>query len=49
MCSDLLAWWTPPRRHPMFFSDGAEDRQAINGATFLIPPWCGRYSVAVCF
>ena len=35
--SDLLAWWTPPRRHPMFFSDGAEDRLAINGATFPHP------------
>jgi PRTRC genetic system protein B len=30
--SDLLAWWTPPRLHRMFFSDGAEDRQAIDGA-----------------
>src|SRR5438270_9882056 len=26
--SDLLAWWTPPRLHRMFFSDGAEDRKA---------------------
>jgi PRTRC genetic system protein B len=30
--SDLLVWWTPPRQHRMFFSEGAEDRQAINGA-----------------
>jgi PRTRC genetic system protein B len=30
--SDLLVWWTPPRQHRMFFSDGAEDRQPINGA-----------------
>jgi PRTRC genetic system protein B len=30
--SDLLVWWTPPRQHRMFFSGGAEDRQAINGA-----------------
>jgi PRTRC genetic system protein B len=29
--SDLLVWWTPQRLHPMFFSDGAEDRHAING------------------
>jgi PRTRC genetic system protein B len=28
---DLLAWWTPPRLHRMFFSDGAEDRREING------------------
>jgi PRTRC genetic system protein B len=30
--SDLLVWWTPQRLHPMFFSDGAEDRHAINGS-----------------
>ena len=30
--SELLAWWTPPRQHRIFFSDGAEDRKAINGA-----------------
>ena len=35
--SDLLAWWTPPRRHAMFFSEGAEDRLAINGAMFPHP------------
>lgn len=35
--SDLLAWWTPPRLHRMFFSDGAEDRRAINGAVFPHP------------
>jgi PRTRC genetic system protein B len=29
--SDLLIWWTPPRLHAMFFSDGAEDRAAVNG------------------
>src|SRR6185312_8928434 len=23
---DLLVWWTPPRLHRIFFSDGAEDR-----------------------
>lgn len=36
--SDLLAWWTPPRLHRIFFSDGAEDRRAINGAVFPHPP-----------
>lgn len=30
--TDLLAWWSPPRLHRMFFSDGAEDRQAVHGA-----------------
>src|SRR6185437_12651812 len=35
--SDLLAWWTPPRLHRMFFSDGAEDRRVINGAIFPHP------------
>lgn len=29
--SDLLVWWTAPRQRPMFFSEGAEDRAAING------------------
>src|SRR5579863_8498349 len=29
--SDLLIWWTPPRLHSMFFSEGAEDRAAIDG------------------
>ena len=29
--ADLVAWWTIPRLHRMFFSDGAEDRQAMNG------------------
>lgn len=29
--SDLLVWWTPPRMHRMFFSDGAEDRREVNG------------------
>lgn len=29
--SDLLVWWTPPRLHRMFFSDGAEDRREIDG------------------
>ena len=36
--SDLLAWWTPPRQHRMFFSDGAEDRRVIHGAIFPHPP-----------
>ena len=31
--SDLLAWWSPPRFHRMFFSDGAEDRRTISGET----------------
>jgi len=31
--SDLLTWWTPPRLHRMFFSDGAEDRRTISGET----------------
>jgi PRTRC genetic system protein B len=35
--SDLLAWWTPPRLHRMFFSDGAEDRRAMHGAIFPHP------------
>lgn len=35
--SDLLAWWTPLRLHRMFFSDGAEDRRAMNGAIFPHP------------
>lgn len=29
--SELLIWWTRPRLHRMFFSDGAEDGAAING------------------
>ncbi len=29
--SELVIWWTPPRLHRMYFSDGAEDRQAVNG------------------
>lgn len=28
--SNLLMWWTPPRQHRMFFSDGAEDRRALH-------------------
>jgi PRTRC genetic system protein B len=36
--SDLLIWWTPPRVHAMFFSDGAEDRAAINGRICPHPP-----------
>jgi PRTRC genetic system protein B len=36
--SELLIWWTPPRLHRMFFSDGAEDRKAVNGRTFPHPP-----------
>lgn len=31
--SNLLVWWTPPRLHRMFFSDGAEDRRTISGET----------------
>src|ERR1051326_1736179 len=23
--SDIVVWWTPPRQHRMFFSDGAEE------------------------
>jgi PRTRC genetic system protein B len=30
--SDLLVWWTTPRLHRIFFSDGAEDRKPIDGA-----------------
>lgn len=30
--ADLLVWWTPPRLHRIFFSDGAEDRRAVDGA-----------------
>jgi PRTRC genetic system protein B len=29
--SDLLIWWTGPRLHPMYFSEGAEDRAAVHG------------------
>jgi len=29
--SDLLMWWSPPRQHRMFFSDGAEDRCELHG------------------
>jgi PRTRC genetic system protein B len=29
--SELLVWWTPPRLHRIFFSDGAEDRREIHG------------------
>lgn len=29
--SELLIWWTAPRIHRMFFSEGAEDRAAIDG------------------
>src|ERR1043166_6552765 len=29
--SDLLMWWTPPRHHRMFFSDGADDRRGLHG------------------
>lgn len=29
--SELLIWWTPPRLHPMYFSDGAEDRLNVDG------------------
>jgi len=29
--SELVIWWTPPRLHPMYFSEGAEDRRAIHG------------------
>src|SRR5207253_1456702 len=30
--SELLIWWTPPRLHPMYFSDGTEDRTLVNGS-----------------
>jgi len=29
--SELVIWWTPPRLHRMYFSDGAEDRRAVDG------------------
>jgi PRTRC genetic system protein B len=29
--SDLLMWWTPPRQHRMFFSDGTENRHELHG------------------
>ena len=29
--SELVVWWTPPRLHPMYFSDGAEDRREVDG------------------
>jgi len=29
--SDLVMWWTPPRLHRIFFSDGAEDRCRLDG------------------
>jgi PRTRC genetic system protein B len=29
--SELLMWWTPPRRHRMFFSEGSEDRHELHG------------------
>lgn len=28
---ELLVWWTPPRLHRIFFSDGADDRREISG------------------
>jgi PRTRC genetic system protein B len=34
---DILAWWTPPRQHRMFFSEGADDRREIHGAIFPHP------------
>jgi PRTRC genetic system protein B len=42
--ADLLVWWTPPRLHRMFFSDGAEDRKQINGRVCPHPAlvWCVR-------
>ena len=36
--SGLLIWWTPRRLHPMFFSDGAEDRAELDGRVFPHPP-----------
>ena len=35
--ADLLVWWTPPRSHAMFFSEGGEDREAVNGRVFPHP------------
>jgi PRTRC genetic system protein B len=48
--ADLLVWWTTPRLHRMFFSDGAEDRHRINGRVCPHPAlvWCvkrGRLSL----
>jgi PRTRC genetic system protein B len=42
--ADLLVWWTPPRLHRMFYSDGAEDRKQINGRVCPHPAlvWCVR-------
>ncbi len=31
--SELLVWWTRPKQHCLFFSDGAEDRAQVNGRT----------------
>ena len=36
--SELLIWWTPPRLHSMYFSDGAEDRAAVHGQVCPHPP-----------
>src|SRR5260370_2094232 len=36
--ADLLILWTPSRRPPMFFSDGAQDRALLNGRIFPQPP-----------
>ena len=43
--SDLLMWWTPPRQHRMFFSDGAEDRRELNGRVCAHPAliWLVRH------
>ena len=48
--NDLLIWWTPPRCHPLFFSEGAEDRAQVNGQTCPHPSlvwkvWRGRLSL----
>src|SRR2546423_1365670 len=36
--SELLVWWTPPRLHSMYFSDGADDRAAVHGQVCPHPP-----------
>lgn len=36
--ADMLIWWTPPRLHSMYFSEGAEDRLAVDGRVCPHPP-----------
>lgn len=35
--SDSLIWWTPPRLHTMYFSEGDEDRAAIHNRIYPHP------------